>query len=397
MHIRDGLRNIRANRLRAGLTVVIIAAGMMCLVGMLVTTEGMKYLVNDRFSGMDANNIIIQSVMQSTLTGKKHRMSEKRLHYDEAKKFTQHYPRRHGVTSIILGGSHSFKVQRKGIESLNDVPLEGIDENYFLVKDAPLLRGRGFTRREVLLGASVIILGQPQYEELFDPAETVIGARVKILKKTFVVVGVLAAEDDSKMLIPTKTHPKIQRIANAFVVIKSTLVTSEHALLEAERLMKIIRGDGKKRKRPSFEILRNDALQEKNNTAIRSIRWAGLSIAGITLLGTCVALLNIMLVYVKERVNEIGLRKALGASPKRILTQFLVETMCICQLGGGVGIVLGLMAGRVVGMLMKTPFFIPWEAVGVGIVTSSLVGILSGYLPAKRAASVDPVDSLRSE
>ena len=117
----------------------------------------------------------------------------------------------------------------------------------------------------------------------------------------------------------------------------------------------------------------------------------------ITLLGAAVGLMNIMLVSVKERTAEIGIRKAIGASSRIIRQQFLVESVSIAQIGCILGIVLGILAGNLVAMLMKAPLFIPWMWMVVAVITCLIVGVASGYLPAKKAAALDPIEALRYE
>ena len=127
------------------------------------------------------------------------------------------------------------------------------------------------------------------------------------------------------------------------------------------------------------------------------MRAATIAIGLMTLLGAAIGLMNIMLVSVTERTKEIGIAKALGATRKTILSQFLIEAMMICQMGGIVGILLGIPVGNIVTLLMGGSFIIPWAWIILGFVVCTIVGILSGLYPALKASSLDPVDSLRFE
>ena len=123
----------------------------------------------------------------------------------------------------------------------------------------------------------------------------------------------------------------------------------------------------------------------------------GVAIGAVTLLGAAIGLMNIMMVTVTERTREIGIRKALGATPQRIRQQFLIEAITICQMGGVVGAVLGIVVGDVMAKFLGGAFVIPWVWITVGLVVCLVVGLVSGYLPAKKASRLDPIDALRFE
>ena len=145
----------------------------------------------------------------------------------------------------------------------------------------------------------------------------------------------------------------------------------------------------------SFRISRSDALIAQFNDSISSVTLAALFLGLITLLGSSIGLTNIMLVTVTERTREIGLRKALGASSKTIQTQFLVEVVIIGLLGGIFGVALGIGVGNVVAHYLEAPFALPWGWIIISLVLSGVVGLVSGYYPARRAALLDPIESLR--
>ncbi|MFZ9970932.1 MAG: ABC transporter permease, partial [Bacteroidia bacterium] len=147
----------------------------------------------------------------------------------------------------------------------------------------------------------------------------------------------------------------------------------------------------------NFMLVQSDALAKEALDNLKMVRLLGTVIAIITLLGAAVSLMNIMLVSVTERTREIGLRKSLGATPKQIRNQFLVEALVICQLGGLGGIVLGTAIGNGVGYALGTSFIIPWAWMLLSILVCVIVGLSAGLLPANRAAKLDPIEALRHD
>ena len=170
----------------------------------------------------------------------------------------------------------------------------------------------------------------------------------------------------------------------------------DYAMGEATGLMRQIRGD-KIGEEDSFELVRSDSVTEALDNMINGLRMGGFGIGAVTLLGAAIGLMNIMMVTVTERTREIGVRKALGATPKKILRQFLVESIVICQMGGIAGAILGIIVGNIMANFLGGAFVIPWVWITVGLVICVIVGVVSGYIPAKRAAALGPIESLRFE
>lgn len=172
----------------------------------------------------------------------------------------------------------------------------------------------------------------------------------------------------------------------------------DYTLAEATAVMRMVRGD-RLSDNDSFKIERSDALLKDLNEVTGYLRIGGFGISIITLLGASIALMNIMMVSVTERTREIGVRKALGASPRKIRLQFLIEAIVICILGGITGIVLGIAAGNLVSYFMTGggSFVIPWNWILLGLTVCVIVGLLSGYYPAYKASKFDPIESLRYE
>jgi putative ABC transport system permease protein len=171
----------------------------------------------------------------------------------------------------------------------------------------------------------------------------------------------------------------------------------EFAMGEATSLMRSIRQD-RLGKDQSFDLERSESLADSMNEVTGYLKIGGFTIGFITLLGASIGLMNIMMVSVTERTKEIGVRKALGATPKRIRQQFLIEAIVICLLGGLVGVLLGISFGNLISSIISSgSFFIPWFWIFFGLTVCVIVGLISGYYPAFKASKLDPIESLRFE
>ena len=221
----------------------------------------------------------------------------------------------------------------------------------------------------------------------------------------FKVIGVLEKQGssfggggDNRIIIPIETSRKLRPTANyEITVFVDNIDRINDDINYSQNLFKILRGDmiGSEN---SFEIERNESLDSELDEISTYLKIGGFTIGFITLLGASIGLMNIMLVSVTERTREIGLRKSIGATPKIIRDQFLIESILICLIGGFGGVTLGILFGNLVTIFIGGgSFIIPWLWVITGLLLSTLVGILSGYIPAMKASALDPIESLRFE
>jgi putative ABC transport system permease protein len=401
-------QSIRTNMLRAILTLLIIAFGIMALVGILTAIDAITFSLNDNFSGLGANSFTIQrkwAEVKSNQHGRRQKAGDA-IHYKDAMEFKErfNFPAKVSV-SFWATGQASVKYQDE--KTNPNVGFVGVDENYFDVKGMDIEFGRGFSKMEVEDGQAKAVIGQDIAKKLFnDKPERALDQIVIVGNNRFRVVGVLKEKGSSMgnrqdravyaPVVSVKAMYGTNETDYALIVAVNNATDMDAAQSEATGLFRQIR-----KLRPGededFEIFASDSLVSilKENTT--NLRLATIAIGLMTLLGAAIGLMNIMLVSVTERTREIGIYKALGATRRSILMQFLTEAIVICQIGGLVGIFLGILVGNIVTPLLGGTFLIPWGWMFLGFALCMIVGVVSGFYPAMKAARLDPIESLRYE
>ncbi len=402
------LRNIRANLLRAGLTLSIIAFGIMALVGILTAIDAIANSLNDSFSGLGAHSFSINQkwgTVRGSRGGIRQKQSEP-ISFEQAMRFKERFDFP-AYVSISLEATNLATVKFGAEKSNPNISLIGVDENYFAVKGLDIEFGRNFSKAEVEDGHSKIILGREIVKILFDDQpERALDQIVLVGSRRYRVVGVLHSKGAAmNSQADRAVYAPLANVRAQYGTAETNydLVVSVHhapdleeAKSEAAGLFRQIRGL-RPGQEDDFEIFASDSLVAifKENTT--NLRLATIAIGLMTLLGAAIGLMNIMLVSVTERTREIGIYKALGATRQNILNQFLTEAVLICQMGGVAGIALGIIVGNVVTLLLGGTFLVPWAWILLGFVLCMLVGIASGFYPALKAARLDPIEALRYE
>lgn len=407
-NIQIAMGSVRANWLRAILTLVIIAFGIMALVGILTAIDSAIYSLNDNLSSLGANVFDVDPAGEGVRGNHRGRQEKEGqpFSYDQAHKFSERFefPARVAVSMWCTGNATIVYADK---ETTPNVFIFGIDENYIEAKGFSLAIGRNFTSREALQGGNIAIIGHDILKNLFqERPESAIDKIITAGGNKYRIVGVLASKgssmnqsEDRRILIPLQTGKRYydtpETNYNIMVSVEDPS-RMDAAIGEATVLLRNVRGL-RADQTNDFEITKSDSLIGliKENTLY--LRLAAVGIALITLLGAAIGLMNIMLVSVTERTREIGVRKALGATRRNILIQFLVEAVVICQMGGFLGIFLGVLVGNIVTLLLGGSFLFPWLWITIALITCTFVGLLSGLYPALRAAELDPIESLRYE
>ena len=265
--------------------------------------------------------------------------------------------------------------------------------------------GRNLTDEDVHLSRSVCIIGADVVDALF-PFEDPLGKVIQLQGINFTVVGITERQgqsfgqsQDNYVFLPITTF--LQRFRGTSYSLGIT-VESESAEVYSETVDEVIGILRTIRKvspgeENDFEITTNEELMETFGSFTGSIKIFAFSVSVIALIVAGIGIMNIMLVSVTERIKEIGIRKAIGATKGHILIQFLTEAVFLCQVGGIIGVVFGIAAGNLISFVAKVPAVIPIDWAIYGVVSCSLIGIGFGSYPAWRAANLDPVESMRFE
>ncbi|AGA78602.1 ABC transporter permease [Echinicola vietnamensis] len=409
-NIKEALRSIKSNRLRTILTGLIIAIGITALVGMLTAIDGMKAQIEESFSGLGANNFDVRSKNTSGQRVTRSGVTEKQfkpVSYKDALDFRKGYSSR-GMATVSTRVSGSTEVKR-GSEITNpNVRIIGVDENYVLIKGQNIEEGRNFSNVEIEYGNNVCLIGSEIVELLFKSHENPVGAYVSFFGNRYSIVGVLEEQGsvgndsgvDRTILIPVENASRLDQTGGFWYTI--TVSTSDPTKMEYEMgqatgLMRKVRED-RVGELDSFEVVKSNNVGESLEEVAGYLRIGGFGIGFITLLGASVGLMNIMLVSVTERTREIGIRKALGATPKRIRQQFLIEAIVICIMGGVFGVLVGMGIGNIVASFVGPGgFLVPWLWMLLAFMICVLVGLVSGVIPAIKASKLDPIEALRYE
>lgn len=406
--LRFAFQNIRANMMRAVLTLLIIAFGIMALVGILTAIDAIAYSLNDNFSGLGANSFSISRKWGDTRSnqGGRRQKPGDPIRYEDALRFKDRFDFPASV-SVSYWATSLATVKYAGEKTNPNIGFVGVDENYFNAKGLDIEFGRNFSKGEVDDGQHKIVLGRDLVKTLFDDKpEKALDQIVLVGSNRYRVVGILRSKGasmgnqaDRAVYAPLANVRAIYGTADTnydLVVAVNHASDLEAAKSEATGLFRQIRGlrPGVKE---DFEIFASDSIVAilKENTT--NLRLATIAIGLMTLLGAAIGLMNIMLVSVTERTREIGIYKALGATRKSILIQFLTEAVVICQIGGIVGILLGILVGNIVTPLLGGSFLVPWGWMILGFTLCMIVGIVSGFYPAMKASRLDPIEALRYE
>ncbi len=404
-NIRVAFMAIRSNRVRAVLTMAIIAFGIMALVGILTAIDSLKGTLTEQFTMMGANSFTITSRSMSITVGDKRVRTRNHSHitYREAMEFKRRFSEAAWV-SVSVSASGMAEYRHSNNKTNPNISVVGTDDDYLTVAGYELESGRNFSPDDLLGSRHVVIIGHDIVRFLFPDSDPV-GSEISLPGLRLTVIGVIKSMgssitgSDQMTLIPVTTARQYFSRPNMTYnigVMPRVPVNLDVLASEAEGLFRIVRNLDA-RDTSDFNVQKSDTIIELLMENISYISLAAAIIGLITLFGAAVGLMNIMLVSVTERTTEIGVRKALGARSSTIRQQFLYESVIIGQLGGIMGIISGILMGNLVSFGMGSSFTVPWVWVTGGVLACLIVGVVSGYFPAVKASAVDPIEALRYE
>lgn len=408
-NIKEGIKSIKASKLRTFLTAAIIAIGITSLVGILTAIDGIQASIDSSFSNLGANTFDVESKRadRGTSGGKKEKVYPA-LKYEELAQFKDEY-NGPGIVSVNTVVSWNTEAKYKSKVTNPNMMVRGGDENFLLVDGYDIGEGRSFSQAEIKNGGYVCIIGSEVVNALFDDNESPVGKKITVLGAKFKVLGTVQEQGgvsgntgvDRRIVVPLRTARIIgadRRFGYEATVSVPDTRQMDEATGAATGLMRAIRRDPITQRENSFEVRVSKSLAERIGEITGYLQAGGFTIGFITLLGASIGLMNIMLVSVTERTREIGVRKALGATPLKIRQQFLIEAIVICQMGGIGGIIFGIVIGNLTSSLIGSGgFIIPWVWIIFGVSVGTIVGLIAGVIPAYKASKLDPIESLRFE
>lgn len=406
-NIRIALDSIWAQKLRTMITVFIIAIGIWALVGILAVVSALKNTILSDFASMGANTFTINQysaadqMNQSKSTYKPNPI----ITYAQTQAFKKRYDFPYTSTSISFDAAMNSEVKSGNKKTDPEINIIGADENYLPNSGSEVVKGRNFSYFDVENNHFVCVLGSDFAKGLFKDQDP-IGQTVSIRGAKFKVIGLLkekgstfGKKEDLRIFIPLQIARSL--FSSPTINYEIRVSVNQDGLLEpaidqAIMVLRNIRGCSPVQKN-NFGIDRSDELINSLLSQVNTLNIAAWLIGMITILGSSIALMNIMLVSVTERTKEIGIRKALGAKSKTIAMQFFTETIVIGQLGGFVGTFLGIVSAYLISFAINFTFSIPWVAILAAFIITLFVAIISGLYPAIKAAKMNPVEALRYE
>lgn len=385
---------LKGNKVRTVLTVSIIAVGIMSLVGIQTAITIMTESIAGSFSKMGTDLLSVEPVEGKSPIG----VSQARGFVRQSEAFAR-------IASVYSVRSSIARIKSGRAVTDPVVAVIAADERYLETQFSDVAAGRLLASSDIMRRTPVALVGSNVQKKLFrdeyspgDEAGAGVGESILVCGRHYRVAGIIKRQGamfgtglDNSVIVPLENEREC-----LICFIPAEGIGPLQAEGEARQLMRQIRSLSPSDE-TDFQVVRADTMQGKLEAIKSKLSVAAFLSGLITLLGSVVGLMNIMLVSVKERTREIGTRKALGARNSEIIRQFLTESVLIGQAGGVSGIVLGILSGNIVALLMDGRFTVPWNWLVISVILCFVVSLMSGIMPARRAAALNPIEALRDE
>lgn len=391
---------IRANKLRSSLTLLGIVVGVFSIIAVNTAMTVLQNYVISKLNSLGSNTFMVRKFPAFFTDWDKYR-NRKDITYEQAMELSSQATLAKSVG--VLSGTGGKIVHYRDQKTNPNVSLLGITPDISTARNEIIAEGRSIGENDIETELPVCVLDPNLAKSLFVHSDP-IGNQVIVDGIGYTVVGVI--EDQGNMIgqfyyleVPITTffarYGKVKRSMNIYVQAKSQDVLSE-SQEQVEGLLRTIR-QVPPGKDDDFDIISNASMVGQFDNVTLYVKIGAIVVSAIALLAAGVGIMNIMLVGVTERTREIGVRKSVGATKRNILIQFLLEAIVLCEVGGVIGILLGLLGGNLAALVLHLQAAFPVDWAIIGLVVCSLVGVTFGVYPAYKAASVDPIESLRYE
>jgi putative ABC transport system permease protein len=404
--MKIAFRALRINKLRSALTMLGIIIGVGAVIAMVSVGSGATQRIQEQIASIGSNVIMVSP---GSVTASGIRLGSGfavTLTMDDAKALARDCPSVQAVAPSSRGGAQIVFGNNNWATN-----VQGTTPDYLNIRDIGVLNGASFTQQDVDADAKVALLGQTVADNLFN-GDDPIGQVIRIKHVPFTVVGTLVPkgqsptgqDQDDIIIVPITTgQKKIFGVSQARANSVGSLIVQARgpqAIVPAQEEMKSVlrqRHHLQPQQDDDFTIRNLEEVFKAQETSSHVMSILLAAIASVSLVVGGIGIMNIMLVSVTERTREIGLRQAVGAKTKDILTQFLVEAVTLSILGGIIGILMGLLASKLISIFAQWSTLVSPGAIAMAFVFSALVGVFFGFYPARKAAMLDPIDALRYE
>ncbi|MEA1975500.1 MAG: ABC transporter permease [Bacillota bacterium] len=400
--IKIALKALWINKMRSILTMLGIIIGISSVITVVALGNGMKGAVNSEFDNYGASSIYIFNSFSEEL------YNEELVTLDDYDELGRVFEKNINAKSAMINYSGTtYKIA--DVKETLKLDVQGVSEEYNEIMKFTLIKGRFLTEQDINSRKNVVVIGKKLALEQFGK-EDVLGEKFNVSRNngsdTFIIVGLFEpaksllptmGEETQIVYIPMTTAARILDLSNQIYYMNFTLNNDADANEIIEQMISVLERRHKNEGQEKFAGQSAEGQLEIVNGIVKIVTSVVGAIAAISLLVGGIGIMNIMLVSVTERTREIGIRKAIGATRKDILIQFLIESIVISGIGGIIGTILGIMLSKIVSHFMKIPATTGVLIIIIATLFSTIVGIIAGLYPANKAAKLDPIDALRYE